>query len=108
MTGFGALTTVRSSFTLNGLASLANLGGLGALTTVGAPGAVAALYIASNPALTDVTLDGLQTVTGAIGFESNQGLTNAALPALTSVGTSGLPDGFTGSLVFNVLASLTN
>ncbi|HEY3816422.1 MAG TPA: hypothetical protein VGL81_04585, partial [Polyangiaceae bacterium] len=107
MAGLGALTTVRGSFTLNGLASLQNVGGLGALATVGAPGVVASVYIASNPALTDVTLAGLQTVTGAIGFESDQALTDAALPALTSVGTSGLPDGFNGSVVFNVLASLT-
>ncbi|HEY4015246.1 MAG TPA: hypothetical protein VGM06_18005 [Polyangiaceae bacterium] len=108
MAGLGALATVRGSFTLNGLASLQNVSGLGALTTVGSPGAVASLYIASNPALTDVTLAGLQTVTGAIGFESDQALTDAALPALTSVGTSGLPDGFSGSLVFNVLATLNN
>ena len=109
MSGFGTLGTVRGSLTLNALASLQNVGGLGGLTTVGAPGTVASLYIASNPALTDVNgLSGLQTVTGAIGFESDQGLQDVALPSLTSVGTAGLPDGFTGSLIFNVLASLSS
>jgi len=88
MSGFSTLGTVRGTFTLNGNASLQNVGGLTALTTVGAPGTVASVYIASNPALTDVGLSGLQTVTGAIGFESDQGLTSVALPALTSLGSN--------------------